>query len=101
MPVIIIGLFDYKDEAAYRRYVELATPIFMREGVKFIVNDEDPIIMGGDIALDKVVVMEFRDKAHMATFFALPDYQEAAVHRDQGVKMRLIRVRRFPQMGSA
>lgn len=98
MSVIIMGLFDYKDEAAYRRYVELATPIFMRENVKFIVNDEDPKIMGGDISLDKVVVMEFRDKAHMADFFAQPDYQEAAVHRDQGVEMRLIRVRRFPAL---
>jgi uncharacterized protein (DUF1330 family) len=39
--------------------------------------------------------MEFRDEAHMQGFFSLPDYREAQVHRDKGVKMRTVMTRRF------
>ena len=45
--------------------------------------------------MDKVVVMEFRDDAHMQHFFGLPDYQEAQIHRDKGVKMRTVKTKRF------
>lgn len=95
MSTIVIALLDYVDRESYDTYIQKAGPIFMREGVKLIVNDEAPTFLTPEIKADKVVVMEFEDDAHMGRFFALPDYQDAAKHRDKGVTMRTIKVSRF------
>lgn len=95
MSVVIIALLDFIDVAEYKKYTELAGPIFAREGVKLIVNDDAPLSLTPGMEMDKVVVMEFRDDAHMAGFFSLPDYQAAQLHRDKGVKMRTVKTQRF------
>lgn len=95
MSLIVIIFSDYIDEDEYQKYMDAAGPIFMREGVNFIVNDADPKPMTPNISMDKVVVAEFRDEAHMQHFFGLPDYKEAVKHRDKGVKMRTVITRRF------
>lgn len=94
MSVLVFASAEYHNKAEYDRYVELSTPIFMREGVKVLGNDEDASFF--DLPGDKAILLEFRDKAHMANFFALPDYQDAAKHRDAGATMRMVRFRRFP-----
>jgi len=95
MTQFVFAHFTIHDRAEYDRYAELATPIFMREGVKFHANDEAPVPMSPGLVADKVVLMEFRDDAHMKHFFALPDYIEAGKHRDAGTKMTIIRFKRF------
>ncbi|MGB3455630.1 MAG: DUF1330 domain-containing protein [Litorimonas sp.] len=99
MSLIIVAFLDYIDEAEYKRYMEKAGPIFMREGVSLIVNDADPKPLTEGMEMDKVVVMEFRDQAHMQHFFGLPDYLEAQAHRDKGVRMRTVMTQRFNPTG--
>lgn len=95
MSLIIIAFLDFIDVEEYQKYMEAAGPIFVREGVKLIVNDADPKPLTEGMAMDKVVVMEFRDQAHMQHFFSLPDYRKAQEHRDKGVKMRTVMTQRF------
>ena len=95
MSQFVFTFFTIHDRAEYDRYVALATPIFMREGVKVHANDEAPIPMSADIKADKAVLLEFRGGDHMKNFFALPDYMAAAKHRDAGTKMSIIRFKRF------
>lgn len=92
--MLLFATAEYHDKAAYDRYVELSTPIFMREGVNVIGNDEAAAFFG--LPGDKAILLEFRDEAHMKHFFALPDYQAAAKHRDAGATMRMVQFRRFP-----
>ncbi|MGB6229808.1 MAG: DUF1330 domain-containing protein [Litorimonas sp.] len=99
MSTIVIAFLNFIDEAEYRTYTEKAGPIFMREGVKLHVNDENPHVLTAGMEMDKVVVMEFRDDAHMQAFFSLPDYREAQVHRDKGARMRTVKVERFAMPG--
>lgn len=94
MSVFVFATAEFHDKTAYNRYVELSTPIFMREGVNVIGNDEGAKFSG--IPGDKAVLLEFRDDDHMKAFFALPDYQAAAKHRDAGATMRMVRFRRMP-----
>jgi len=94
MSIFVFASAEYSDQEAYNRYVELSTPIFIREGVKVLGNDEDARFLG--IPGDKAVLLEFRDMDHVKTFFALPDYQEAAKHRDAGATMRTVTFRRMP-----
>jgi len=93
MSLFVFATAEYQNKSEYDRYVELATPIFIREGVQVLGNDEDASFSG--LPGDKAILLEFRDKAHMKAFFELPDYQAAAKHRDAGAIMRMVRFRRF------
>lgn len=95
MSIYVFASAEYTDKAEYNRYVELSTPIFMREGVKVLGNDENGRFL--DMPGDKAVLLEFRDMDHLKHFFALPDYQAAAKHRDAGAIMRTATFRKFPQ----
>ena len=95
MTQFVFTFFTIHDRAEYDLYVAAATPIFIREGVKVLANDEAPIPMTPDIKADKTVLLEFRDETHMREFFAQEDYQAAAKHRDAGTKMSIIRFKRF------
>ncbi|MEM9599738.1 MAG: DUF1330 domain-containing protein [Pseudomonadota bacterium] len=95
MSTIVIVFLDIFDRVEYETYMKAAGPIFIREGVKLLVNDENPKPMSDGMEMDKVVVLEFRDDDHMKQFFRLPDYLQAGVHRDKGAHMRLVRTTRF------
>ena len=95
MSVFVFASAEYKDKSEYARYVELSTPIFLREGVKVTGNDEAARFV--DMPGDKAVLLEFRDMEHLKHFFSLEDYQVAAKHRDAGATMRTATFRRFPQ----
>ena len=95
MSIFLFNLIDIHDREEYDKYAALAGPIFMREGINILGNDEAPSFMN-DLSADKVVLLEFRDRDHMKAFLALPDYVEAAKHRDAGTTMRIAIFRRFP-----
>lgn len=95
MTTFVFAHFTIHDRAGYDRYVALATPIFMREGVKILANDEAPIAMTPNMKADKIVLLEFRDDAHMQAFFALPDYVAAAEHRNAASTLSAVKFDRF------
>lgn len=94
MSVFVFAAAEYTDPAEYARYVELSTPIFLREGVKLLGNDEAANFMG--MPGSKAVLLEFRDMDHVKHFFSLPDYIAAGKHRDAGANMRTATFRRLP-----
>lgn len=95
MTTLVLAKFAIHDPAGYERYVELATPIFIREGVNILGNDMSPVALTPDMQADKIVLLEFRDDAHMDAFFKLPDYIEAAKHRLAASKMSGVKFERF------
>ena len=95
MSVFVFASFEIHDKAGYARYVELATPIFIREGVKILGNDEAPVPISPGLKVDKAVLLEFRDQAHYKHFFSQPDYMAAAKHRDAASKITAVQFERF------
>jgi len=95
MSIFVFAQFQIHDRQGYEKYVELATPIFMREGVKVLANDEAPVLISPGLKADKAVLLEFRDKAHYQHFFSQPDYIEAAKHRDAASTITAMRFERF------
>lgn len=98
MSIFVLAHFQIHDKAGYAKYVELATPIFMREGVKVLGNDEAPVPITPGLKVDKAVLLEFRDVAHYKDFFSQPDYMEAAKHRDAASTITAMRFERFVGM---
>jgi len=82
MPKFVFAKFAIHDRAGYARYVDLATPIFMREKVIIHASDDEPRSLSPDMKADKVVLLEFKDSDHFKHFFSQPDYMEAAKIRD-------------------
>lgn len=95
MSTIIVSFLDFIDRDHYATYAGMAAKLFMREGVKVIVNDENPTVVAGDHSLDKVVVLEFRDDDHMKAVLGSDDYKAAMVHREKAITMRSVKVERF------
>lgn len=95
MSQFVFACFDIHDPEGYARYVELATPIFMREGVKVLGNDETATAISPGLKVNKAVLLEFRDKAHYKHFFSQPDYMAAAKHRDAASTITAVRFERF------
>lgn len=95
MSTIIVSFIEFTDRDHYATYASMAAKIFMREGVKVIVNDEDPTVVAGADPVEKVVVLEFRDDEHMKTVLGSDDYREAMVVRDQAIRLRSAKVQRF------
>lgn len=96
MSIFVFATAEFTDKAEYDQYVALATPIFIREGVNVLGNDEAARFAG--IPGEKAILLEFRDPAHMKGFFELPEYQDAAKHRDAGAKMRMVTFKRMPSL---
>lgn len=95
MSLFVFAKFAIHDRAGYNRYVELATPIFIREGVKVHGSDDAPQALTADMAADKNVLLEFRDKAHFEHFFAQDDYMAAAKIRNDASRMSASLFERF------
>jgi len=95
MSIFVLAQFKIHNRDGYERYVELATPIFIREKVKIHASDDAPIAMTPDMEFDKVVLLEFRDDSHRKNFFALEDYNEAAKHRNAASTLSAICFNRF------
>lgn len=95
MSTIIVSFLTFIDRDHYATYAGMAAKIFMRDGVKIIVNDEDPTVVAGDDKVDKVVVIEFRDDDHMKAVLGSDDYKAAMVFREKAITMRSVKVDRF------
>ena len=95
MSIFVFAHFQIHDQAGYDRYVELATPIFIREGVKILGNDTAPVAVTPNMQGDKAVLLEFRDNTHFEQFFALTDYNEAAKHRNAASTLSAVKFERF------
>lgn len=95
MSHFIYAQMQIHDRERYALYMNAATPIFIREGVKVHAADDAPRPSSPEVKVDKVVLLEFRDKAHMKDFFALPDYIKAGIDRDASTTMNTMVFERF------
>lgn len=95
MATIIVSFLDFIDRDHYATYASMAAKLFMREGVKVIVNDENPTVVAGDQHFDKVFVLEFRDDDHMKAVLGSDDYKAAMVYREKAIRIRSVKVDRF------
>ena len=90
MGVMIFAKLSIHDRDRYNKYMEAATPMFIEHGVKIHAASENMRFHNMDKDCDKIVLMEFRDPAHMQSFMSNPNYVEAAKDRDAGADLNSI-----------
>ena len=75
MTVYGIATLTITDQESYERYTSTFMPVLREHGGTLLVADEQPKIVEGDWAADKIVVLAFDDEAGFERWYHSPEYQ--------------------------
>ena len=90
MPCYIIATIQIHDPETYRRYTTQVPALVARHGGKFLTRGTPVTTLEGDPLTDRVVIIEFPDRAHAEAWSADPDYAPVRALRQSASTGRLI-----------
>jgi uncharacterized protein (DUF1330 family) len=93
MTVYALAQLTITDAAAYQRYVDEFFDVFSRFDGALLAADNDPEIVEGDWAHEKVVLMSFPDHASFEAWAGSPEYQRISRDRLAGTRSTVLVVR--------
>lgn len=96
MSVYVIANVKFTKEELYRRYQSRFADVFRQFNGKLLVADEQPTVLDGNFAHNKVVVMEFPDEAEAERFLTSPAYQDISIDRIAGAETLSVMVQGLP-----
>ena len=96
MSVYIIAQLKFTKRELYDRYQARFFDVFRKFRGRVLVADEQPIVLEGRFERDKVVVLEFPDRAAAMEFQESADYAEIAVDRKAGADAVMLMVDGLP-----
>ena len=70
-----------RDPERYKDYVKAATPTVAAHGGKYIVRGGRAERLEGNVAVNRIVVLEFPSYAHAKRWYDSPEYQAALAIR--------------------
>ena len=83
----------FADEAAYRRYHHRFAAVFAGSGGTLLAADEAPLVLEGEWAGDKLVIMEFDGREMAHKFLQSPAYRAISGDRKAGAETIAVLVR--------
>ena len=83
-PVQFIAHFTVNDPDGYRRYEQGFFPILRAHGGRFVTYDDQPVVLEGEWAEGRTVVIEFDTEGACLTWWNSPEYVELAAFRHAG-----------------
>jgi len=83
-PVWFSAHFSVDDPATYRVYEQGFFPILKAHGGRFLTYDDAPVVLEGERAPGRTVLIEFPSEAALRGWWDSPEYRELAVHRHAG-----------------
>ena len=92
MPAYVISMMTINDPETYRKYTDKTPPIVEKYGGQFLTRGEEVSSIEGTPYNDRMVILEFPDKASIEAWFADPDYQEAMKFRHASSTMNMLLV---------
>ena len=84
MTVYFVAQVKIKNREAYDRYSDAFMGVFQKFKGTILAADFNAKAIGGEWDKDRLVVMSFPDEASLMEWLTSPEYQEIAVHRDEG-----------------
>ena len=81
MSTYLISTMSIHDPETYRKYLALTPPTVSRHGGRFLTRGDEVITLEGEAFKDRMVIMEFPDRAHVDSWMSDPEYVEAAKFR--------------------
>jgi len=81
MPVYALAQLSIHDRARYERYVARFMRVFQRFEGTVLAADESPVVVEGEWAHQKVILMAFPDRAAFERWAYSPEYREISEDR--------------------
>ena len=92
MSAYVIAMMKVNDPEIYAKYTALTPPTVKKYGGKFLTRGEEVATIEGETYQDRMVILEFPNKAKVEAWFADPDYQKAMAYRHASSEMRMLLV---------
>lgn len=90
MPAYMVCTMKIHDPETYRKYTALTPPTVARYGGKFLTRGELVTTPEGEEFTERMVILEFPDRAAAEAWYNDKDYQEASKFRRASSKGRMI-----------
>ncbi len=90
MPAYVISMMRIDDPETYKKYTDRTPPLVKKYGGKFLTRGEQVTTVEGTPYPDRMVILEFPDKASVEAWFADPDYQKAMEFRHASSTMHML-----------
>ncbi len=90
MSIYLISTMSIHDPETYRKYTSGTPPTVKRHGGRFLTRGEEVVTLEGEPFTQRMVIMEFPDRAHVESWLADPEYQALAQHRYAASTGRII-----------
>jgi uncharacterized protein (DUF1330 family) len=78
------------DPATYLKYTVLTPPIVARHGGRFLTRGDEVSTHEGETFTERMVIIEFPDRASAEAWYNDPDYQKASEFRRAASRGRMI-----------
>ena len=78
-----IGITDF---AEYEKYLEHCDEVFACYGGEYLAVDDNPVVLEGDWAYTKTVLIRFPNEVEFRRWYESPDYQDILKYRLQAAK---------------
>ncbi|HVI32412.1 DUF1330 domain-containing protein [Phenylobacterium sp.] len=92
MTAYLVLDFSVRDLEGFRPYVAAIPAFIEKHGGRYIVRGAQPMVMEGDWSPERLVVLEFPDRASAEAFLADPDCQDLFRIRHATTTSKLILV---------
>lgn len=90
MPAYFICTMTIHDPETYRKYTALTPATVARYGGKFLTRGDEVVTVEGPSFDERLVILEFRDRATAMAWYQDADYQSACLFRRAASSGRMI-----------
>ncbi len=81
MSTYLISTMTIHDPETYRKYTAATPPTVERHGGRFLTRGDEVITLEGEPFKERMVIMEFPDRAHVDAWLSDPEYVAVAKFR--------------------
>ncbi len=92
MPAYVLAEVAVRDAVLYEPYRPFASASIARFGGRFIVRGGPAVLLEGEGAPERIVVIEFPDAQRARQWYESAEYQKAAKIRQSASRARLVLV---------
>ena len=96
-PVHFIAHFTVNNREEYRKYESGFFPILKSHGGRFITYDDSPLVLEGELADGRTVIIGFDSEEACLAWWNSPEYQELAKHRHAATTSHSIAIVHAPR----
>jgi uncharacterized protein (DUF1330 family) len=81
MTAYVVSDVRILDPAGFEAYTAAVPAVLERHGVEYLVRGGTPTQLEGDWQTTRVVILRFRDREHVRSWYESPEYQEMVALR--------------------